>query len=125
MAFSSFTIVMLSALAVGLMGIMYVRRTHRDALKLRDTRRDLLKKVESQPLPRMLQALGIGFGRFFYKLPVDSIQNSIAHCETCTTKTECDQKLKIPELNPEDIEFCNNREYLSQFSRAARIRNQQ
>ena len=115
---------MLCALAVGLIGIFYVRRTHLAAIKLRNSRRDLLKKVESQPLPKMLQALGIGFGRFFYKLPVDAIQNSITHCETCTTKTECAQKLKIPELNPEDVEFCKNREYLSQFSRASRIRNQ-
>lgn len=124
MSFSSFTLVMLSVLAVAILGVFYVRKTHVNALQLREQRRELLKKVESQPLPRMLQALGIGIGRFFYQQPVQAIQESLTHCETCNTKIECEQKLRIPELNPEDVEFCKNKGFLSQFSRATRIRKQ-
>lgn len=124
MSFSSFTLVMFCALAVAVVGVLYVRRTQLNALQLREIRKDLIKRAESQPLPRMLQALGIGIGRFLYRQPVDAIRHSIIHCETCATKNECGQKLKIPELNPEDVEFCKNQEYLSQFSRASRIRKQ-
>lgn len=124
MTLTSFSIVMFSAFAVAVLGVLYVRRTHMNALQKREKRRELLKKIESLPLPKMMQALGVGIGRFLYQLPVETIEDSIANCETCSTTKECEQKLKIPELNPEDVEFCNNLQYLSKFSRASRIRNQ-
>lgn len=124
MTLTSFSIVMFSAFAVAVLGVLYVRRTHQNALQNREKRRELMKKVESLPLPKMMQALGVGIGRFLYQSPVETIEDSIANCENCTTTSECEEKLKIPELNPEDVDFCKNQQYLSQHSRASRIRNQ-
>ena len=113
---------MLSAFAIAVIGIVYVRKAHSDTLRRREIRRKLLKQVESLPLPRMMKALGIG--RFFHQLPLDTIEEAITHCETCTTREECARKLKMPELNPEDVEFCKNQHHLKQFSRAYRINKQ-
>lgn len=122
MEITSFTVVILIAIAVAIGGVLYVLRSHRKALNERSTRREMLKSVESTPLPRMLQALGIGFGRYFYKEPIGDVSESIRLCETCSSINECRDKIAIPELNPEDIEFCPNKDHLSSHSRAQRIR---
>jgi len=71
----------------------------------------------------MIQALGIGLGSYFYKRPLHEIEKNIEACETCQSKQLCDKKLKIPELNPGDIEFCPSCERLAPFSREMRVKN--
>ncbi len=122
MTFSSFIIVIFLALIGAISGVLYIRKTHKNTLQKRETRKQLLERAKFLPLPKMLQALGIGLGNYFYKVPLDEIDQCITHCETCSTIDQCHEKLKIPELNPGDIEFCSNKEHLSQFSRENRIR---
>ncbi len=102
--------------------MIFIRKSHSDTQKIRDQRRDLLFRMESLRLPKMLQALGIGFSKYFYSVSIDDIEKCVIQCESCETIDQCDVKLKIPELNPEDVAFCPSKDHLSEFSRAKRIR---
>jgi hypothetical protein len=125
MAISSFLIVVLIALVLGIIGVVFIRKTQTKTLELRAQRRELIRRSEVVNLPRMLQALGIGIGRYFYQMPPKDIEQSVENCESCKSIDPCNQKLRIPELNPDDIGFCPSKENLSQFSRARRIRGDQ
>ena len=121
MTFSSFMVVMLSAIFVAIFGMFYVRKIHIETHKKREDRKVLVRRIESTRMPRMMQALGIGFGNYFYKVPLKEIDEVISHCETCASTQQCDENLKIPELNPSDIDYCPSQTHLSQYSRAKRI----
>jgi hypothetical protein len=103
-------------------GVFFVLRSHKKAKKIRDLRRYFANKMVSTPLPRMLQALGIGGSTFLYRRSIDTVAECITNCESCTTVAQCSEKLRIPELNPEDIEFCRNNKNLIKFSRSLRFK---
>jgi hypothetical protein len=115
-----FTIGLAFLFAAG--GVFFVLRSQKKAEKKRDLRRYLADKMGSTPLPRMLQALGIGGSTFLHRRAIDTVAECIKNCENCTTVDQCREKLRIPELNPEDIEFCCNKKYLIKFSRSQRIK---
>ena len=121
---SSFSFIFFIGLAFLLagLGILMVLRSHKRANQKRGLRRHFAEKMKDTPLPKMLQALGIGGSTFLYRESVDNIGESIKNCETCETTDQCEESLKIPELNPEDVEFCSNKKYLSKFSRSQRIK---
>jgi ABC-type multidrug transport system fused ATPase/permease subunit len=122
MSLTLFIVVMVSAFVVAAVGAYFVNFAHKKNEQKRDFRRYLIERMQQVPLPRMLLALGIGARGFAYRESVDKIDESIKHCENCNTIDQCHEKLKIPELNPEDINFCNNQKFLSQFSRSKRIK---
>ena len=97
-------------------------RAHHNLSILREKRRELIQRSEAINLPKMLQALGIGVGRYFYKVPPGDIEKSVENCESCESENDCNEKLRIPELNPDDVDFCPSRDQLSQYSRAKRKR---
>jgi hypothetical protein len=103
-------------------GVFFVLRSYKKDEEKRDLRRYFADKLINTPLPKMLQALGIGGSTFLYRRSIDTVAECIKNCESCTTVTQCNEKLKIPELNPEDIEFCRNKKHLIKFSRSERIR---
>ena len=122
MSLSSFIFFISSAFLLAGLGIVLVLRSHKKANQKRGLRRHFAEKMNDTPLPRMLQALGIGGSTFLYRELIDNIGESIKNCETCETTNQCKDRLKIPELNPEDVEFCANKKYLSKFSRSQRIK---
>ncbi len=103
-------------------GVFFVLRSYKKDGEKRDLRRYFAHKMADTPLPRMLQALGIGSSTFLYRRSIDTVAECIKNCENCTTVAQCNEKLRIPELNPEDIEFCRNREHLIKYSRSQRIK---
>jgi len=122
MSLSSFVIIMSFAFLMAALGAFLVLRTHKKANQKRSLRRHFAEKMTETPLPRMLQALGIGGSTFLYRESVDNIGECIKNCDACETIDQCKESLKIPELNPEDIEFCDNKKYLTKFSRSKRIK---
>jgi hypothetical protein len=118
MSLSTFIAVMATAFVLALAGVVYIKVSHRNLLKKRTERRELMARAQKLQLPQMLQSLG----RYFYKMPLPDLNDSIVLCENCSAAEQCKQKLRIPELNPEDVEFCPNLNYLDQHSRARRIR---
>ncbi len=122
MAFSSFFIVILIASIFFVLGVLFMRKIHNNTHQRREMRAILLKRIEILRLPKMLQALGISFSNYFYKVSVDEIDKCVTCCETCSSPDLCDEKRKLPELNPSDIDFCPNQKHLSKFSRANRIK---
>lgn len=122
MSILSFVSIIGLAFLVAAGGVFFVLRSHKKAEQKRDLRRYFADKMASTPLPRMLQALGIGGSTFLYRRSIDTVSECIKNCENCTTVVQCSEKLRIPELNPEDIEFCHNKKYLIQSSRSHRIK---
>ncbi len=125
MIFSSFNFVVLIAFTLALLGAMYIRRVQQSSQQRREMRIQLRQRIESLHLPKILQALGIGFGNYLYKVPLDKIDECVSRCETCSSNIQCDQTLMTPELNPDDIDFCPNQQHLSQYSRSSRIHGRQ
>ncbi len=122
MAFSSFFIVILIASIFFGLGVLFIRKVHKNTYQRREMRGILLKRIEILRLPKMLQTLGISFANYFYKVSVDEIDKCVTHCEKCSSYELCDEKLKLPELNPSDIAFCPNQQHLRKFSRENRIK---
>jgi len=54
MVFSSFYLVMFTALIVAVFGFYLVRMSHQKALQKKQMRKELLKRIEASPLPRLL-----------------------------------------------------------------------
>lgn len=123
MALSSYSIVISVASITFVLGVLFIRKIHKNSHQRREMRKILIKRLENLRLPKMLQALGINFTNYFYKVSVDEIDKCITHCEKCSSTDLCDKKLKIPELNPGDIDFCASQQHLSQFSRENRVKN--
>jgi hypothetical protein len=123
MSLSIFVLIIGLAFLLAAGGVFFVLRSYKKAEEKRDLRRYFADKMVSTPLPKMLQALGIGGSTFLYRRSIDTVADSINNCENCTDIAECSEKLRIPELNPEDIEFCLNKKYLIKFSRSERIKN--
>lgn len=59
-------------------------------------------------LSRMLSALGISQTDYIYQNSVKDINQQMKNCSDCTNTDACDDKLAAPELDVEEIEFCNN-----------------
>ena len=122
MTITSFLYVLLTAFILAILGMLYVRSIHKSTLASREKKKELIHKAEHLRLHRMMKALGIGLGGYFYKVPLKEIEKNLAECETCPSTNLCDEKLKIPELNPSDVEFCPSLEQLTPFSRESRIK---
>ncbi|MCK4708628.1 MAG: hypothetical protein KAU21_08430 [Gammaproteobacteria bacterium] len=123
MAFSSYFIVIFIASIFFVLGVLFISKIHKNTHHRREMREILLKRIEILRLPKMLQALGISFANYFFKVSVDEIDKCVTHCEICSSPDLCDEKLKLPELNPSDIDFCPCQQHLSKFSRANRIKS--
>ncbi len=122
MSFSSYSFVMVTAGIIFISGVVFMRKIHKNTHDRREMRKILLNRIESLPLPKMLQALGISFTNYFYKVSIDVVDKSISNCEKCSSTEICKEKLKLPELNPGDIEFCASQSILSKLSREYRIK---
>ncbi len=123
MTITSFLFALFAAFILAILGMLYVRSVHKNTLARRLKRKELIRKVEHLRLHRMMKALGVGLGSYFYRVPLKEIEKNIAGCESCSSTDLCDEKLKIPELNPGDVEFCPSLEQLEPFSRESRIKN--
>jgi hypothetical protein len=124
MTFSSFNFTVFVAITLTALGVVYIRKIQQTTQQRREKRTQLRQRIESLHLPKILQALGIGFGNYLYKVPLDEIDECVSICEDCPSVVLCDETLMIPELNPDDIDFCPNQQHLSQFSRASKIHSQ-
>ena len=122
MTITSFVFVLLTAFIFAILGMLYVRSVQKNTLARREKRRELVHKVEYLRLHRIMKALGIGLGSYFYRVPLKEIEKTIAACESCPSTELCDEKLKIPELNPGDVKFCPSLEQLIPFCRESRIK---
>lgn len=111
MSFSSFVYVMCLAAVLTLIGIFFTLRSHKKDLQKRNLRRYLADKMQGIPLPAMLQALGINGSAFIQKMYIDDISECIRNCEKCTEIDQCNEKAKIPDLKPDDLDFCLNEKY--------------
>ncbi len=123
MTISSYFIVILTAGILFVSGVFFMRKVHKNTHERREMRKILLSRIETLRLPGMLQALGINFANYFFKVSVDEIDKCISNCEKCSSTDLCNEKLKLPELNPGDIDFCASQQHLSKFSRENRIKS--
>jgi hypothetical protein len=124
MTLSSFNFAVLVAITLTVIGVLYIRKIQQTTQQRREKRTQLRQRIESLHLPKILQALGIGFGNYLYKVPIEEIDECVSLCEDCSSVVLCGETLMTSELNPDDIAFCPNQQHLSQFSRASRIQGQ-
>ena len=73
MSLTSFVIIMSSAFLLAGVGALLVLWSHKKAYLKRGLRRHFAEKMNATPLPKMLQALGIGGSTFLYRESVDNI----------------------------------------------------
>ena len=69
---------------------------------------ELEKEFNRLRLSNMLTALGISKTDYLYQNSVADINQQMKNCSDCSNTVECDEKLATPDLNVEEIEFCNN-----------------
>lgn len=115
MTIPSFFIVIPTAFFVAILGVLLVRMSHQKTQAKRQLRKVLLTRIKSQPLPKLVQALGISFHQYFYTVPFEKIAKSVQRCETCASTYRCETKLADPNLYLSDMDFCQNKKHLSQF----------
>ncbi len=65
-------------------------------------------------LSRMLTALGIDKARYIHRTPVLEIQRQMQHCRECHNTGECDIRLENDDIEPGQIDFCNNQTALQE-----------
>lgn len=123
MEYFSFIVIMSLVFVLAGFGVFFVHRSHKKDQQKQVFRQVLANKIQHSPLMSMLQALGVGPSAFLYKESVDIVSDCIKRCENCETPEQCAASIKMPELNPDDIKFCANRNYLSKHSRECRIKN--
>lgn len=122
MSLTSFIVAIFTTISLAIIGVIIVRSIQKKTHEKWEIRKELIRRAEKLRLPRMMQALGIGLVGYFYKVSTEDLEKNVENCENCSFTEECDEKLKIPELNPADIEFCPGRDKLAPFSRETRIK---
>ena len=69
-------------------------------------KRDLLRKIASVNLHRMLKETGKDFFRYVQQTPRTDIERAISCCDRCTRKRQCNQILNKAVINDNDLDFC-------------------
>ena len=117
MTIPSFILVFIAAFLVALAGLYFVHLAHKKNHLSRQSRKELLQRIEALPLPRMLQSLGISFTRFFYSVPYENIHETVQLCESCTSIYLCNNRLANAEVKLSELSFCPVKKHFSPFSR--------
>ena len=116
MAITSYIILIIIALAFTALALFFVLLISKNVREGKVMREQLEIRVESLRMSKMLRALGLDFSKYLYRVPLTKINHSMNNCETCDVTDQCDEKLKQPEIKPEEIDFCPNHECLGKFN---------
>ena len=115
MAIASYIMLAIIAIAFTALALFFVLLISKNVSTGKAVREQLALRVESLRMSKMLRALGLDFNKYLYSVPIKNISDSMNNCEGCQVTDQCDDKLKQPEINPEEIEFCPNHECLGKF----------
>lgn len=74
--------------------------------KAKSNRGKLLQRIISVNLPRVLKKLNIELVCYFNNVPKNNIEEAVCLCETCASKNVCEQVLKTPHLDVNELNFC-------------------
>ena len=69
-------------------------------------KRDLLRKIVSIRLHRMLKKSGMDIFKYIQQTPRCDIEKAISCCERCTRKWQCNEILNKAVVNDIDLYFC-------------------
>ena len=86
--------------------------------KGRKYRQALAKKIEQLRLNKMLIALGINPNTYLHDEHITDIHKHMERCEACENTEQCDEALSANNLNPAEIDFCNNEQSLQKIAKA-------
>ena len=111
---SSLIFAFLTAIMAALLGVAIVRRSQINNLRERQLRRGLLQRVETLPLPDVIQALAINFSRYFYTSSSTRLDECIQMCESCPSTQQCQNQLAQSAVSPAEFGFCPVRDHLDQ-----------
>lgn len=117
MSIINYAILSFLGLAFVALAILFVLLILRNVSRGRLARNELMQKVESLRMSRMLKALNIDYHRHLFNAPLNRIYRSMRNCETCTSYSECDRQLQKGELSLEEIDFCPNQDCLREYGR--------
>ena len=82
----------------------------------RKFRQALAKKVARLRLNKMLIALGVDTNAYIHDENVADIYKHMERCEDCSKTEECDDALAKDQINPDEIDFCNNEQSLQKIA---------
>jgi rRNA maturation endonuclease Nob1 len=102
----SFLLVFFTAFMMALLGVAIVRKNQLKFQRQRQMRKELKQRIETLPILKVTEALGISFAKFFYATPVKQMHESVQRCEACSATEQCESKLSKPELSLSELHFC-------------------
>ena len=80
--------------------------------RAKSNRGKLLQKIVSVNLPRVLKKLNIDLVSYFDRVPENNLEEALCLCEHCASKKVCEQILKTPHLDVNDLNFCPLMEHI-------------
>ena len=75
-------------------------------------RKSLARKVNALRLNKMLAALGIDINTYLHSERIIDIEEHIDRCSACENTETCDDQLAKGTIQANNIDYCNNEEYL-------------
>ena len=78
-------------------------------------RATLAKQIQSLRLHKMLHALGIDTYKYILRQNTELIKQQKEHCSQCSNTRECDEQLSNDSIQPDNIDYCNNKNSLQQL----------
>ena len=69
-------------------------------------KRDLLRRIASVNLHRMLKKSGKDFFTYVQQTPRADVERAISCCDRCNRKRQCNQILNKAVINDNDLDFC-------------------
>ena len=115
MTIISYILLAIIAIAFTLLALFFVLLISRNVREGKVVREQLALRVENLRMSKMLRALGLDFSKYLYSVPLTKISHSMNNCDKCDATDQCDEKLKQPEIKPDEIDFCPNHECLGKF----------
>ena len=112
----SFIIAILLGILVTLVIVLLFTAIIFNMKRGRKYRQALAKQVAQLRLNKMLIALGIDTNAYLHNQNVADIHKHMERCEACENLEECDDALANDNINPDEIEFCNNEQSLQKIA---------
>jgi len=81
-------------------------------------RKALAEQLYTFRLAKMLVALGIDIDEYLSTERIVDIHSQMTRCGACENTVECDERLARDNIQPDDIDFCNNEQSLQKMARS-------
>ena len=112
-------ITMIVGSALGLLLVVFLMRlSYTIMINLVNGRKfhhSLMQEFDNLRLSKMLTAVGINKTGYIYQTNVNEIKQHMKSCESCDNTDACDDKLSKPEIDVNEISFCNNEAQLKEI----------